>query len=263
MRLRAAVSLAALAVCAVLVFAHFHGAYALQDRDQISASITHSHWIGTDELGRDRAVRTAGAIILGLLGACTAAAIASTLAVAVGAVAAFAPKFISRMLMYLCDLALTLPWIFLLMIVRSALPLTLSPFHSALVTFFLLALLGAPVFVRLNYTRALLLRRAGWLLHGRASGISASRLLRIQLLPHLKPLFLTQFLTYIPVCTIAEANLGALGLGVGQPLPSWGSMLLELQNAALLSGSRLIYLPMCLMVLVLFLLEMLLFEVES
>ncbi len=39
-----------------------------------------------------------------------------------------------------------------------------------------------------------------------------------------------QFLLLIPVFILGEANLGILGLGVVEPLPSWGSLLAELHN---------------------------------
>jgi ABC-type dipeptide/oligopeptide/nickel transport system permease subunit len=43
-----------------------------------------------------------------------------------------------------------------------------------------------------------------------------------------------QFWISVPVFIIAEANLGALGLGVSEPLPSLGSMLHELQESVML-----------------------------
>jgi len=71
----------------------------------------------------------------------------------------------------------------------------------------------------------------------------------------LHPLFLPQFLICVPAFLMAEANLGALGLGVGEPMPSWGGMLMELGNSALLARSNWVYLPIALLVLVLLLLE--------
>jgi ABC-type dipeptide/oligopeptide/nickel transport system permease subunit len=66
---------------------------------------------------------------------------------------------------------------------------------------------------------------------------------------------LPQFLICVPAFIAAEANLGSLGLGVGEPLPSWGSMLLELDNSALLARSHWIYLPIALLVVVLLILD--------
>jgi len=248
-----------LAASVVLVRAPFH--YAQQDRDNVNIGATHEHWTGTDDLGRDRTVRLAGALLLSLLGAAAASALAGGLAVGAGLGAAFAPSWLGRTILYISDVALTLPWLFLLMMVRSALPLNLAPIHSATLTFLMLGLLGWPAFVRANHARARTLRTAGWLIHGRAAGLRPLQLGR-QLLPHLAPLLLTQFLIYIPVCIVAEANLGAMGLGISEPLPSWGSMLLALQNAALSANTHWMYLPIVLLIGILLLLEMLLVEVK-
>ncbi len=233
--------------------------YAAQDRAQVGTPSSANHPAGTDELGRDRAVRTAAAFLLGLGGSAAASVLASVLAVGLGVAAAFAAPVVGRTLLFAGDLFLTLPWIFLLMMVRSALPLSASPLTSAAATFLLLGLLGAPAFLRVHYARAASLRRAEWWLQARAAGLRPAQRLR-QLLPHLRPLLLTQFVLYIPACIIAEANLGTLGLGVSEPLASWGSMLQSLQNSIFLGNSKLIYLPIALLVLVLIVLELLVFH---
>ena len=236
--------------------------YADQDRDAIAVPSTRTHIAGTDELGRDRAARIALALLLGLAGASCASAISGALALSLGAWAASAPAWLSRLVLYGADLFVTLPWIFLLMLVRSALPLTLPPMKSGAVTFLLLAILGAPAFLRLNFEKMKALLRADWLLQARASGLRSHQIGR-QLLPHIRPLILTQFLLYIPACLVAEANLGQLGLGLGEPLPSWGNLVAGLQSASMVSTSRLIYLPVAILVLVLTALELTLYGVEQ
>lgn len=259
MRLIGSVTLILLLGAAAAVIMHSPWSYAAQDRAAISAAVTANHILGTDELGRDRAVRISAAMLLGIAGSVAASALASVISVGLGGTAAFAPRWMGSTLLYVGDLFLTLPWLFLLMMVRSALPLTLSPMQSAAVTFSLLAVLGAPAFLRVHYARTSGIRNAEWMLYARAAGLRPVQVAR-QILPHLRPLLLSQFLLYIPACLIAEANLGALGLGISEPLPSWGSMLQSMQNAAFLNSSRLIYVPMAVLVLVLTVLEFLLFK---
>ena len=67
-------------------------------------------------------------------------------------------------------------------------------------------------------------------MQARASGCTAWRLSLVHVLPNLKPVLYAQFWISIPVFILSEANLGILGLGVAEPLPSWGSLLRELEG---------------------------------
>jgi len=49
---------------------------------------------------------------------------------------------------------------------------------------------------------------------------------------------------------LSEANLGILGLGVAEPLPSWGSLLRELEDFATFSGEAWKLVPLALLILV-------------
>jgi ABC-type dipeptide/oligopeptide/nickel transport system permease subunit len=226
-------------------------------------SSSAKHWAGTDELGRDRTVRVAAALIIGLSGATAAAAITTLIAAGFGLLAAFSSPMAAAILMFLSDVFLSLPWLFLLMMARSSLPLTASPLETAIATFLVLALLGWPACARAIWRGALALRSAEWMIQGHACGLRRLQLIRLHLLPHLRPLYLPQFLICMPAFIVAEANLGALGLGVGEPMPSWGAMLLELDNSALMARSYWVYLPLALLVAVLLILESFTIEVET
>lgn len=230
---------------------------ATQDREHIAEAATAFHWTGTDELGRDRTVRLACALLLGLTGSALASGLATVISVMLGVTAAFAHRAVGSCLLYLSDLFLTLPWLFLLMMVRSALPLTMPPLQSAVVTFLLLALLAWPAYARMTYASALSVRHSEWLLHARATGLGSGQLALHHIMPRLLPLITTQFIILIPVCLVAEANLGALGLGISEPIASWGSMLLALQHPAALASSHWIFLPIALLVTILLLVELL------
>jgi peptide/nickel transport system permease protein len=252
--------LGGLALIALVIVLAPGSSYSNQDRDLPQAGSSRLHPAGTDAVGRDRMVRVSAAFLLSLGGAIVASALTTAAAAAVGTLAAFSPAGVAGLAMLVCDVFLALPWLFLLMMVRSALPLTTSPAHSAEVTFLVLAALGWPACARAVYRGAQRLRGSEWMLQARAGGLRGRQIVR-HMLPNLAPLLTPQFLVCIPAFVIAEANLGALGLGIGEPLPSWGNMLNELDNSAMLMLTAWVYLPIGLLVLILLLLEAIAVEV--
>ena len=51
------------------------------------------------------------------------------------------------------------------------------------------------------------------------------------MLPNVRPILAAKFWISIPVYILAEANLGLLGLGVADPLPSLGNLLRQLESS--------------------------------
>jgi len=224
--------------------------YATQFRETPNAPPSHQHLLGTDELGRDRFSRVLYGTRVSLLLAPAAALLSTLLAVLVGGIAGYLGGWWERAAMSATDLFLSMPWLFLLLAVRALLPLNVSPLTSVAVTFLLLGLLGWAASARVLCAGARELRNSEFLLQARASGLHGPRLLAIHVMPNLKPVLLAQFWISIPVFILAEANLGILGLGVTEPLPSWGSLLRELESFSVFGFEPWKLVPLILLVLV-------------
>ena len=160
------------------------------------------------------------------------------------------------------DLFLSLPWLFLLIMVRGLLPLDVSPLVSVMVTFLLLGMLGWAASARILCAGAAALRNSGFLLQARASGLRGTRLFAVHVVPNLKPVLYAQFWISIPVFILSEANLGMLGLGVVEPMPSWGSLLRELEGMLSLGEAPWKLVPLVLLILVVSSFELILTKQE-
>ncbi len=123
-----------------------------------------------------------------------------------------------------------------LLAVRALLPLNASPLLSRLwSTYALLAALGWASPARVVRAGVRNLRDSEFILQSRAQGVHRmAHPFAQQLLPNLKPALMAQFWTSVPVFILSEANLGFLGLSAGEPFPTWGSLLRELQNPLML-----------------------------
>src|SRR5581483_4544247 len=198
--------------------------YAHQFRDLPDSPPSRQHWLGTDDLGRDRFARLLYGTRVSLFLAPAASLIATLLAAIIGGSAGFLGGWCERVIMAITDLFLSLPWLFLLITVRALMPLNVSPVTSVVITFSLLGLLGWAAAARIVCSDARSLRQSDFVLQARAAGNGAGRLMTRHLLPNLLPILYAQFWISIPVFILAEANLSILGLGVAEPLPSWGSL---------------------------------------
>jgi len=185
---------------------------------------------GTDNYGRDQFSRIlyGGRISLGA--GLLATGISLLLGLLLGAVAGFHGKWVDEPVMRLAELFLVLPWLYLLLAVRAFLPLHIS----AAQTFFLLvAVIGTIGWARpARLIRGIVLstKSRNYVLASRGFGASSGYILRRHILPHTYGVLLTQAALLIPQYVIAEVTLSFFGLGLSEPMPSWGNLLANLQQ---------------------------------
>jgi peptide/nickel transport system permease protein len=204
--------------------------FAEQFRDAPAAAPSLRFPLGTDDLGRDLLARTLYGIRVSLALAGTAALTATGLAAVAGIAAGYAGGAFEHALETATNLLMTLPWLFLLLLVRALLPVDMPSEQTTWVTFLLLALLGWAPAARVLAASTRSLRLSGFVTRARAEGAGPIRVLLRHLAPNLRGLLWAQFLILLPGFILSEATLGFLGLGVGEPLPSWGALLRDLED---------------------------------
>jgi peptide/nickel transport system permease protein len=182
---------------------------------------------GSDGFGRDVFSRVLYGGQVSLLTGLVAAFLSLSVGLLFGTLAGFHGGWIDGILMRGGELFLALPWLYLLLAVRAFLPLHISPAQAF---FLLVAIIGTVGWVRpARIVRGVVLsaRERGFVLAARGFGASPWYLIRRHILPLTWSVVLTQATILIPRYILAEVTLSFLGLGVGEPVPSWGNMLAE------------------------------------
>jgi peptide/nickel transport system permease protein len=223
--------------------------YEHQSREIVSAPPSKQYPLGTDDFGRDRLSRLLYGTRISLILAPCAALLTLLIAALVGITAGFIGGWWEIFAMKITDLFLSLPWLFLFITIRALVPLNTSPAVSLVITFLLMGILGWASAARVIRAAVKQFRRAGFVLEARACGCTEARIWIAWIAPHLRSILITQFFISIPVFILGEASLGILGLGVSEPIPSWGNLLRELSTAPPLDQYW-IFAPVALLVIV-------------
>jgi len=185
---------------------------------------------GTDALGRDVFSRVLYGGRLSLLTGLIATLLSLGIGLLLGSFAGFHGGWVDQLLMRGGELFMALPWLYLLLATRAFLPLHISPVQAFLL---LTAIIGTVGWVRpARIIRGVVLsaRENGFVFAARGFGASSGYLIRRHILPLTRGVVLTQATILIPQYIMAEVTLSFLGLGVGEPVPSWGNMLADARH---------------------------------
>jgi ABC-type dipeptide/oligopeptide/nickel transport system permease subunit len=219
-----------------------------QHREIANAAPSALHWLGTDDYGRDVLSRFLAGANWSVLAGGSATALTLLIAGLAGGVAGFNGGWTDQILMRLGDLVLSLPWLYVLIGLRAVLPLSMKPRAAVAAMLGIIALVSWARPARLVRGLVLSLSERGYVEAARGFGVSGFRIFLRHVLPGTWGVLAVQTLVLFPRFVLAEVTLSFLGLGVGEPEPSWGGMILGLKQAYLLPEQWWRLLPVCLII---------------
>ncbi len=217
-----------LVILAVVAIASFVGPYLLPwsydqiDWDHIEAlppDIAMGHYLGTDSLGRDLLARTLVGGRVSLTVGILATTVALLIGVTVGAVAGFVGGRTDQLLMRFVDLMYSVPLTFFVIILMVLFG------RNFTLMFIAIGAVEWLTMARIVRGQTLALRGKEFIEAARASGGSTPAIIWRHIVPNVLGVVVVYVTLTIPQVILLESFLSFLGLGVQEPMTSWGMLI--------------------------------------
>ncbi|MDX2145849.1 MAG: ABC transporter permease subunit [Rhodospirillaceae bacterium] len=247
----AVVSLAVLLIIAVACVAGpalLPWTYEQIDWDRMEAtppSIETGHYLGTDTLGRDLLARALFGGRVSLTVGILATAVALLIGVAVGAIAGFLGGRVDQLLMRFVDLLYTVPLTFFVIILMVLFG------RNFILMFLAIGCIEWLTMARIVRGQTLTLKNKEFIEAARAAGGSTTSIIMRHIVPNVLGVVIVYVTLTIPQVILLESFLSFLGLGIQEPMTSWG-MLINEGAAEMESTPRSLLVPAGLMTVTLF-----------
>lgn len=213
-------------VAVVTVAANWIVPYGVNDVDVPNALAppSGSHWLGTDELGRDVLSRVLVATQASMRIAVVSVAFAVVVGVTVGLIAGYRGGWLDAVLMRIVDVMFAFPVLLLALAVVAI----LGP--GVTTTILAIGIVYTPIFARVARASTLGVRTEPYVSVSRAMGAGDLYILRRHILPNIAGPLIVQTSLSLAFAILSEAALSFLGLGIQPPQPSLGRMIFDSQG---------------------------------
>jgi peptide/nickel transport system permease protein len=229
--------------------------YNVLDVDLVNrmAPPSWAHPLGTDDLGRDLALRLLYGGQVSLAVGLAAAVAATVIGTVIGLVAGFYGGRTDGALMRVTDFMLALPLLPLLIVLSAAdlskigVPQSLAQSSdlSLYRIVLIIGLTGWTLVARLVRGATLSVRTRDFIAAARIAGAGPLRLMIVHILPNVASPLLVATTLSVGNVILTESVLSFLGLGIQPPTPSWGNMLSNAQELITSTPSLAVYPGAC------------------
>ncbi len=178
-----------------------------------------SHWMGTDEFGRDILTRVIYGARTALSIGLTAAFLGATGGLILGVASAYFGGIFDLISQRIVDVLMAFP----LIILALAVVATLGPGAQNVIVAITIPFI--PTCARVVRSSALAIREIPYVDAARALGFSHARIILRHMVPNVMAPYLIMLSTFVGQAILLEAVLSYLGMGVQDPTPAWGLML--------------------------------------
>lgn len=216
----------------------------------IGPDLASGHYLGTDSVGRDLLARTLFGGRISLTVGLLATSVALLIGVAVGATAGYLGGAVDQALMRFVDLMYSVPLTFFVIIL-----MVLFGRNFALM-FIAIGFVEWLTMARIVRGQTMSLRHKEFIDAARASGGGTSAIILRHIVPNVLGVVAVYVTLTIPQVIILESFLSFLGLGVQEPMTSWG-MLINEGAAEMETNPRTLLVPAACMTATLFCLNFL------
>jgi oligopeptide transport system permease protein len=191
------------------------------DNISIAPSISSGHWFGTDALGRDLLVRTLQGGRISLLVGIVATLVSLVIGITYGAVSGYFGGRVDQVMMRIVDILYALPFMFLVILLMVFFG------RNILLIFVAIGAINWLDMARIVRGQTLSLKNREFIEAARAGGVTTARIIGRHIVPNLLGVVAVYVTLTIPQVILVESFLSFLGLGVQEPMTSWGALVNE------------------------------------